>query len=1038
MQPPLILNRHYNQSYHQTAIAKIQWFIVGIAHLYNAVRQIDGLGLSWPDLDFIIEAQGPGRIFRGGPPTDPNDFLNCYLLSGSVSLAAMVSDFPIRHTGKYLPRVSRAARAKRGLMSETPLERLIYDFYGSDLKHDRWVERHAILHHLHEQKEASGSTSESGEVSQKLKDLRAAFAALVTKVSPPKPRRKGKNKDKVKNPDFKKQDETYPGLFETMREELQSQELHSNFDYLSFYRRAYDLILRIREEVLFSNEVQVYRNANVAQDQTPTNSTPDNSILLTDLFGALQIQPKTKKEMEAEAEGPGQELSTQVVPLKQLIGVGDLMAALIREKGSTELERAKLRHGRKWDDLKAYYEAEKWSVPTPPPAPTPEDMNDAEEALIYDALSKITVGKDDGDHPWFFANPDIEAEPSDQVDEASSLLPPEPEQRVKQGSSAQPSTPLDNHSKTDDPKPDEVQAILDEDSTQDAPVAEPQAGVGDDKTTTLPTWWGIRIYLGKQVRGVDDDGAPDKRTKPSRTWKDTPDDPKLLFGADTLRLAPEQAVANKGSWLDKTECSVPKILDSLTKLTSEKAVVLRSGDDEVRTAGSEAQILQPVDSSPHQASHFDASDVDWVELAVELADKQYHIVKTPTTEVGEPVKQAPRLSQSRRLLEYITGNPLELVSNNVFRSLHPALFEAVKSIGEGKSIHDIKRTKEKKPTQKVKFEEEFKPSSLIVKLRVPPTKPNELLMNLRVSEELAKLVEPTAEKPARERSTINRFLDDANGKPLKIVRNNIFASLIQPDPSEHVQPDESATPIVEVEAAEQIKPVEEVTPVGQTKSTEEVEVVEEERPNEDIKPVEMDRNNIYRNIRYGADILESIEQDNMEKTEPIAEGKLAEEIKVVEEGKPTTPIEETKPAPTSKPKKHTRLPNGIFHTITYFSTTSRKYTTTTKSSKFSKLPPTKSLTNFLTRARRKRGLFHRLTEHKHRVAFSCYTQCAMARALHGKTSRLQRQMALAVAALKQTSRRDLAELERVWRWAGEEEAGRVETEWETESEGSVD
>jgi hypothetical protein len=57
MQPPLILNRHYNQSYHQTAIAKIQWFIVGIAHLYNAVRQIGGLGLSWPDLDFIIEAQ---------------------------------------------------------------------------------------------------------------------------------------------------------------------------------------------------------------------------------------------------------------------------------------------------------------------------------------------------------------------------------------------------------------------------------------------------------------------------------------------------------------------------------------------------------------------------------------------------------------------------------------------------------------------------------------------------------------------------------------------------------------------------------------------------------------------------------------------------------------------------------------------------------------------------------------------------------------------------------------------------------------------
>jgi hypothetical protein len=87
----------------------------------------------------------------------------------------------------------------------------------------------------------------------------------------------------VKKPNFAKQDETYLGLFETMKEELQSPELHSSFDYLFFYRRAYDLVLRIREKVLFSNEVQVCRSANVAQDRTPTDSE-----LPVNLFRALQ------------------------------------------------------------------------------------------------------------------------------------------------------------------------------------------------------------------------------------------------------------------------------------------------------------------------------------------------------------------------------------------------------------------------------------------------------------------------------------------------------------------------------------------------------------------------------------------------------------------------------------------------------------------------------------------------------------------------------------------------------------------------------
>jgi hypothetical protein len=155
MQLVLTLNRHYNHSYHQTAIAKVHLFINGIAHLYNAAREIGGLDLLWPDLDFIIETQGPERVFRGDPPTDPNDFLNRYLLSCSVSLRGMAPDISARHTGKYLPRTSRAAQVNRGMMSVQPLERLVRDFYGPDPKDDRWVRRHAVFNYLHNQQEAA-------------------------------------------------------------------------------------------------------------------------------------------------------------------------------------------------------------------------------------------------------------------------------------------------------------------------------------------------------------------------------------------------------------------------------------------------------------------------------------------------------------------------------------------------------------------------------------------------------------------------------------------------------------------------------------------------------------------------------------------------------------------------------------------------------------------------------------------------------------------------------------------------------------------
>jgi hypothetical protein len=76
---------YFNRIYQAAAITKIQWFIVGLSHLYNAARQVGGLDLAWPDLDYIIETHGSQRIFVGTPPTDPYDFLNRYVLACHMS-----------------------------------------------------------------------------------------------------------------------------------------------------------------------------------------------------------------------------------------------------------------------------------------------------------------------------------------------------------------------------------------------------------------------------------------------------------------------------------------------------------------------------------------------------------------------------------------------------------------------------------------------------------------------------------------------------------------------------------------------------------------------------------------------------------------------------------------------------------------------------------------------------------------------------------------------------------------------------------------
>jgi hypothetical protein len=341
---------NFNRTYHGFSIAKVKWFMTTVAHLYNAARQVGGLTLPWPDLDYIISLHGTDRLFVGGIPRNPQDFLERWYMSICISSRSMAKDF--KQTGAFLPQVSDKVKNKRGLTPHFRLEDAIYKYYGPDEKGKRWLKRHAIfncLHQLAKQNSVGSRSVENALDPEEFVELQNTFDAIATKIALRKSKNRRKNPPRVVTPKFAQKDDTHAILFRTMRSELKSYELHSHFDYLSFYLRAYDFILRARGEVLFDNASQIARRGDIQEDQNPNNET-----LLAELFGGLKIKPKNKK-----VKATGAEVSTDVVPLNKLKHITRILEGVIREEGSVELDRAQMRCERNWDGLKPSYDSEK-------------------------------------------------------------------------------------------------------------------------------------------------------------------------------------------------------------------------------------------------------------------------------------------------------------------------------------------------------------------------------------------------------------------------------------------------------------------------------------------------------------------------------------------------------------------------------------------------------------------------------------------------------------------------------------------------------
>ncbi|KAF2749825.1 hypothetical protein M011DRAFT_484514 [Sporormia fimetaria CBS 119925] len=319
---------HFQNKYQMLTISKTQWFIIALCHLYNACRQIGGLSAPWPDLEYIIETHGTRRIFIGARPTDPQKFAERLNMGLLCSARGFSEDQRIRTKWNTLPRTDKKTRGKRGLKLHSVLTELVNGYYYGHTNENRWIRLHNLFAHIY-QKEKAGKPIFASKVSAETRKL---FEAFVQTLEPKKGKGKKAKKDskqaRVKTPKFSAESYIYSDLLSKLQSALKEEELHFNFDYLSFYRRSFAFVQNIRADVLFPTGAELQR-------LTPREKEPDNYNLLVELFRSLKIAPK---DTSAKIQGDG--LSKDVVALDQLRKISRIMEKLILEEGDAELSKA--------------------------------------------------------------------------------------------------------------------------------------------------------------------------------------------------------------------------------------------------------------------------------------------------------------------------------------------------------------------------------------------------------------------------------------------------------------------------------------------------------------------------------------------------------------------------------------------------------------------------------------------------------------------------------------------------------------------------
>lgn len=290
----------YHSKFHGDAIGKVQWFIVALAHLYNACRQVGGLEVSWPDLEYIIESQGAARIFVGDRPTDSSLFHKRFALALSTSVREFSKDF--RESGEGYEE-----KRNRGLVSHPALESKIMTYFRTDSRSERSTQLHNLFASLLQDREKLlGNTPrtvpgiESPNGSNSSDEARAIFEAIATKRARDASTKKSRKKNKSKIPDFNKLNSVHADLLSDVVSQLADHELYANFDHLSFSRRANEMVAYIRSRVLWDNSQALIK---IDDDDKP----PDDFTLLYELFASLKPPRDKTQKRQALLHSDGME-----------------------------------------------------------------------------------------------------------------------------------------------------------------------------------------------------------------------------------------------------------------------------------------------------------------------------------------------------------------------------------------------------------------------------------------------------------------------------------------------------------------------------------------------------------------------------------------------------------------------------------------------------------------------------------------------------------------------------------------------------------
>ncbi|KAJ4301021.1 hypothetical protein N0V90_003110 [Kalmusia sp. IMI 367209] len=316
----------YHRSYHSSAISKAQWFIVALAHLYNACRKVGGLAVPWADLEFIIQSQGAARIYVGGPPTDPSFFPDRLCLALCSSMRMFAKDYRGDHK-----RATHEGKRKRGLASYGKVEGDIRDYYDTKASSDRWMRLHnlfALLKTDLDKIPGKGPNKPSDTKTQEVPNLKdrvsIIFASIAAKRASSFKNKRSRKKSKVRLPDFSKLHSVHDQLLEHAACQLKDQELYAQFDHLSFFRRAYAALSRIRSELLWDHSQAL---TTINSEQEP----PNDFQLLVDLFRDL-TPPIDKKDTKRVAKN--------LEAMENLKKISAILHDVIQGEGDVETKKA--------------------------------------------------------------------------------------------------------------------------------------------------------------------------------------------------------------------------------------------------------------------------------------------------------------------------------------------------------------------------------------------------------------------------------------------------------------------------------------------------------------------------------------------------------------------------------------------------------------------------------------------------------------------------------------------------------------------------